>query len=780
MTRLFFLLTTVSLLIMSAQAAYAASVTITPAAAGTYSIQGDAMDGVAGIELTLNYDVSLLASPTVSQGSLVSGALLAANINSPGYIKIAIISSTAFSGSGQIATVTFATQNGTGGITSASVSMINSKGSPITAQVVVSSGNATAATAPGLISTPGIPFSQPGAATTAAPSAASAAASSVPTDVQPRSDTNPVDTTDEPAGFTEPAVAKPVEQPEKQPDEAKPAAEPQKPMEVKQTSYKGALDYFRAYKGEKSPAILIALFNKEITPAIRQEPLVYLSDGKTPLKILVKLATVSDKSPNFSLNGAKLVSLNRDASSVWIIEALPQAGIVRASLTVLTESDIIEYPLTLAPPFEGVSSAEAGFAVFLKDSGAKTPKRDLNGDGIHDYLDDFIYTANYLKRKATAGKINPPEPVLTAETPSPSRAPTAEEKKPEQERVFYTLLAGETVSRSKLGILLKKLKSSGLQPVVREENKSMDVYRLVTECFSAKAAAQKSLTDLVRKEKEAFIVHDAGQSCVVAGSFFSHDDALAGQDRLAKKDLRTEIVKAHIPLTTWQVTIGRYNDSQSAAAELKRLAELGIDVVVTPLDINTANYPISKGAAGKVKKSEPVLTADTPSPSRAPSAEEKKPEQERVFYTLLAGETVSRSKLGILIKKLEASGLQPVVREENKTREVHRLVTECFSAKASAQKRLTDLARKEKEAFIVHDAGQSCVVAASYFSYDAALAGQNSLAEKSLRTEIVKAHIPLTIWQVTIGRYNDVQSATVELKRLAELGIDVVVVLRDR
>ena len=171
------------------------------------------------------------------------------------------------------------------------------------------------------------------------------------------------------------------------------------------TSYKGVLDNFREYKGEKSPASFIALFNKEITPTVRQEPAVALSDGKTPLKLRVTLEKAVDKSPTFSLNGAKLVSLNRDASSAWIIEALPQAGTERASLTIMTDSDIIDYPLTLAPPIKDISPAEADFAAFLKDSGAAVPKRDLNGDGRHDYLDDFIYTANYLVRKGAAGKI---------------------------------------------------------------------------------------------------------------------------------------------------------------------------------------------------------------------------------------------------------------------------------------------------------------------------------------------------------------------------------------
>lgn len=223
----------------------------------------------------------------------------------------------------------------------------------------------------------------------------------MPSDVQAKDDTKPANTTDVPAQTTEPEATKPIEAPA----EEKPVLKPQKPENANITSYKGTLENFRAYKGKKSPANLIALFNKNIAPTIRQEPALAPSDGKTLVKILTKLETTDDKLPNFALNGAKLISLNRDnASFTWIIEVLPQANIMQSSLTILTDSDRIEYPLTLAPPIKGVSPSEADFVVFLKDSGAATPKRDLNGDAKHDYLDDFIYTANYLMRKGATGK----------------------------------------------------------------------------------------------------------------------------------------------------------------------------------------------------------------------------------------------------------------------------------------------------------------------------------------------------------------------------------------
>lgn len=402
------LLLSLLLILLGASFALCASVTVVPSGGGNFSVQGSAMDGVSGIDLTLTYDTSSLGSPTVTQGSLVSGALLAANTTVSGAIKIAIISSSPFSGSGEIAKIRFATQSGSGGITSVRTSMIDSSGAAIASQAGGSGGDSLAGG--GLSTTPGVPFSQP---TTTPPSPGTttrATTSTMPTypgtvtmpsDIQAKTETKPAETTEVPAQISEPAAVKPVQPPA----EDKPAPEPQKPEKVKITSYKGTLENFRAFKGEKSPATLIALIGKQIAPTIRQEPTVAMSDGKTTVKIVAEMERTGNKSPNFALNGAKLVSLNKDASSfTWVIEAMPQTGAVQAGLTILTDSDTIEYPLTVAPLIEGFSPTEADFIAFLKDSKAAAPKRDLNGDGKHDYLDDFIYTANYVMKKGTSDK----------------------------------------------------------------------------------------------------------------------------------------------------------------------------------------------------------------------------------------------------------------------------------------------------------------------------------------------------------------------------------------
>lgn len=122
-----------------------ATLKVTPTGDSSYTVQGVGMDGVAGIQLSISYDSASLADPTVTQGEFIAGAMLASNTSQPGLIKIAIISTKAFSGSGQIASITFASKNGAGGITSITTSMIDNKGTPLSSQTskIPASGHST-------------------------------------------------------------------------------------------------------------------------------------------------------------------------------------------------------------------------------------------------------------------------------------------------------------------------------------------------------------------------------------------------------------------------------------------------------------------------------------------------------------------------------------------------------------------------------------------------------------------------------------------------------------
>lgn len=134
-----------------------AYITVVPAGGGTFLVRGNDLDGVAGIDLVIRYSTPL-ANPTVSQGALIVGALFAANPNyAPGSIKIGVVSPSAFSGSGDIATITFRNWQSGAQSPTVSASFIDSKGASV-------SGGAS-----GSNDSPSIPFGPP-SATSAVPS----------------------------------------------------------------------------------------------------------------------------------------------------------------------------------------------------------------------------------------------------------------------------------------------------------------------------------------------------------------------------------------------------------------------------------------------------------------------------------------------------------------------------------------------------------------------------------------------------------------------------------
>jgi hypothetical protein len=172
-----------------------------------------------------------------------------------------------------------------------------------------------------------------------------------------------------------------------------------------QTNYIGIAERFRVYQGPRTSLALTGLFQKPITDSVRQEPAIVVSDGKTNFKLFVDLVSGGNIAPNFALSGAKLVSLkSAGVPGRWLVEATPQKNAQKVSVTIVTGSSFVEYPVTSVLPIAAISGKEADFTDFLKDSGANAPRFDLNGDGRHDYLDDYIYTGHYLIIKGAGRK----------------------------------------------------------------------------------------------------------------------------------------------------------------------------------------------------------------------------------------------------------------------------------------------------------------------------------------------------------------------------------------
>jgi hypothetical protein len=142
--------------LVASSAAWSASMVVTSLGNGIYVIEGNDLNQVAGMELTLAYDSTALGTPTVSWGNMISGAVKIANTGVPGSIRIAIISTTPFSASGQVAQVSFASSNGSGRITSIMAKVINTAGVniPVSASISADQQNTAALTGSSATDTP--------------------------------------------------------------------------------------------------------------------------------------------------------------------------------------------------------------------------------------------------------------------------------------------------------------------------------------------------------------------------------------------------------------------------------------------------------------------------------------------------------------------------------------------------------------------------------------------------------------------------------------------------
>ena len=437
---LFTLLTfLVSLLLIQAEGAYAAvTLSVAPSGTNRFVVNGSPLDGVAALDITISYDAGMLASPVVEKGSAAGPALFAANPNAGGSVRIAIINATPLQGSGPLAILTFTGKgSGTGnlgitasvvdkdgrqvpvipvGYTAATVTPPPATGGETTSgdtttgdtgtgdttgEGTTGTGQTGTTTGTGATGTTG---STPVPVTVGAGQPTWLAGVTIPTDADSAA-TPDKELKDEPATPT----VEPPQEKGSQPRQAsprEPVAEPAPPVptaERKTTTASSVLAKVRDFKGERTPKVLMGLFTTAEGAKYRQQPPVALSDGVASVKVWVAVPATAKSAPNFALKDAKLVSLRRDIDGSWIVETKPVKGTYTSTVTMLLDGVMSEIPVVVSPTADitvvkpGVPPTEAEFSQFLKERGTdKAPRFDLNKDGKRDYLDDYIFTANYL------------------------------------------------------------------------------------------------------------------------------------------------------------------------------------------------------------------------------------------------------------------------------------------------------------------------------------------------------------------------------------------------
>ena len=363
------------------------------------------------MDIVLTYDVSTLRSPQVAQGVMISGAYTAVNTNVPGKIVMPIARlAPPINGSGTIATITFVrTGNSPGSILSltATLSSVDEKPIPTLTQVI----NPATTTASDSSSEKKETTSQSGSDSTGqqtaptglvvvtvgggSPEKKEGARSPSPADVEQQVQAP------EPAERAKDTIARAAE----------PA--PMKAPEKKYPSHKSVLDRFREYKGARTAKALTALFEQDKKAPFRQEPAVLLPDGAATVKVYFSLDVSAEGTPELAMIAGTLLSLKRDGGKpdAWVAEIRPAKGEGAAQLIVAGSDTALEIPLALAPKVnvdldKSAKVTAADFSLFLKKRGTqKAPAFDLNADGRRDYIDEYIFTANYLARRAAIPKL---------------------------------------------------------------------------------------------------------------------------------------------------------------------------------------------------------------------------------------------------------------------------------------------------------------------------------------------------------------------------------------
>src|SRR6185369_3944547 len=107
--RYFFLVATLAMLAGASTAGAVSSIAISPlgSSTSTYSLNAVNIHDAASIDVSFSYDVSTLSNPKVTIGPFAAGAMMEANTSSAGSVRIVFLTTGAFKGEGQLATIAF-------------------------------------------------------------------------------------------------------------------------------------------------------------------------------------------------------------------------------------------------------------------------------------------------------------------------------------------------------------------------------------------------------------------------------------------------------------------------------------------------------------------------------------------------------------------------------------------------------------------------------------------------------------------------------------------------
>ncbi len=403
--RTLFFIVAIFLTGLTASNATAASITLASADGSVYQLVGNGFSKVSALNVTIKYDPSSLEAPKISQGPLANGTLFVANPYTPGEVKIAFVHASGVTGTGSIAEIVFTSKGSSGGgITGMTAQTLDPKGQilPVTAAVSNFSGSSMTA------------FPNAGSPQTSGAGGATTSPASGVTGTGGTAYLGAVTLPGEDSSGREKQVRESAENPAVQPAatpaletvKQEPAPESTPPVQLvkRPTPIPPAntLERFKAYNEALTLEGLKQLFANRGGDWIAQIPPIAPADGKSLITLQLSTELFYEKAPNFSLRGVEMKRVTSSENG-WAIEIIPAKDSMNSSISIVVDRSVVEVPLLTVPAlpksWDTVKLTRSEVNLFLAD---RSVKRDLNGDGRHDYKDDYIMVGNYLLQENPA------------------------------------------------------------------------------------------------------------------------------------------------------------------------------------------------------------------------------------------------------------------------------------------------------------------------------------------------------------------------------------------
>lgn len=128
---------------------------------------------------------------------------------------------------------------------------------------------------------------------------------------------------------------------------------------------------FSALPGEHRSDGLARLLERRSDDFIQAPPLL-LATGNVSLKVTIRPSGQSVPVSQFHISGGHCTELKIGENGSWILEIMPDQGVLNGSVTVQSGSEAVEYPLSIAPPLEmfDAEAADSPLIEFVRAANA--------------------------------------------------------------------------------------------------------------------------------------------------------------------------------------------------------------------------------------------------------------------------------------------------------------------------------------------------------------------------------------------------------------------------